>query len=738
MIKKFNLSVDKPVKGLGDKIVGENECNVKIVKEAEEDSCSCCSADSEFSQASQSIGSMMEKSNLEKLEIKERLEKKEDKQSKILILIGLTLTIPLVTLELLEFYDIIEESFIFGYLLLFLATPIQILLGRPFYKRFYNSIKKRKSFTVDTLVVLSTSVAYVYSVIALITNQDVRFFEASASVLTIFTIGEYVESRVLRTTSESIKSLMALKPQRTLVIRGNGKQEEVDVDDLKIDDIFMVKPGKNIATDGIVTYGETSIDESMITGESIPVDKKINDKVIGGTINKNGYIHVKATSIGSQTVLANIIELVSQARINKPSIQKIADKCAKYFIPVVFSIAIVSSLYWLMIVQAPIQFAITVFATILVVSCPCALGIATPMVVSLAIGKAAKQGIIVKGGIYLERLASVDTVVFDKTGTLTKGKPEVTDLIPNNGYDEHYLLQMAASSEIKSEHPIAQAIVKEAHEKKITLLEVSEFNTMVGHGIMAKYGQKQILVTSPRSSKENVLKIHENSLSRFQSEIPTEMKSKITELETEGKTVVTVFVEEKLIGFVAVADTIREDAIYIVKKIGSMGKEVILLSGDNQRTTQAIANKIGITNIFSEMLPHQKIDKIKNLQEENHVVAMVGDGINDAPALTQADVGIAIGSGTDVAKEAGHIILIKNNLYDIIFTLKLSHYAFKKIKQNLTISFAYNSITIPIAAGLFFGITNSLILTPALAALGWVVSDSLVFGNSLLLKRFKT
>ncbi|MDF0681882.1 MAG: HAD-IC family P-type ATPase [Candidatus Nitrosocosmicus sp.] len=285
--------------------------------------------------------------------------------------------------------------------------------------------------------------------------------------------------------------------------------------------------------------------------------------------------------------------------------QKIADKCAKYFIPVVFSIAIVSSLYWLMIVQAPIQFAITMFATILVVSCPCALGIATPMVVSLAIGKAAKQGIIVKGGIYLERLASVDTVVFDKTGTLTKGKPEVTDLIPNNGYDEHYLLQMAASSEIKSEHPIAQAIVKEAHEKKITLLEVSEFNTMVGHGIMAKYGQKQILVTSPRSSKENVLKIHENSLSRFQSEIPTEMESKIAELETEGKTVVTVFVEEKLIGLVAVADTIREDAISIVKKIGSMGKEVILLSGDNQRTTQAIANKRGITNIFSEMLPHQ-------------------------------------------------------------------------------------------------------------------------------------
>ncbi len=393
----------------------------------------------------------------------------------------------------------------------------------------------------------------------------------------------------------------------------------------------------------------------------------MKDKVIGGTINKNGYIHVKATSVGSQTVLANIVELVSKARTNKPSIQRIADKCAKYFIPIVFSIAIVSSFYWLIVAQAPIEFAITVFATVLVVSCPCALGIATPMVVSLAIGIAAKQGVIIKGGRYLEKLASVDTIVFDKTGTLTKGKPKVTDLIPNNGYDEYYLLQMASSSEIKSEHPIAQAIVKKAREEKITLLEVSEFDTMIGHGIMAKYNQKRILVTSPRQNNQNILKINENSLSRIQSKTPKEMESKITKLELEGKTVVTVFVEEKLIGLIAVADTIREDTISIVKKIKSMGKEVILLSGDNQRTTNAIAKQIGIENVFSEMLPQQKVEKIKNLQEkENRIVAMIGDGINDAPALTQADIGIAIGSGTDVAKEAGHIILIKNNLSDIL------------------------------------------------------------------------
>ncbi|WP_148686793.1 heavy metal translocating P-type ATPase [Candidatus Nitrosocosmicus hydrocola] len=735
MIKKFSLSVDKSTgEPSTNTVTAENQCNIKMIQEAEDD-CSCCSGNAKFSQTSLAAGSLLEKSNLEKLELEERLEKKENREAKILILIGLSLTIPLVILELLEFYKFFKESFVFGYILLILATPIQILLGRPFYKRFYNSIKKRKSFTVDTLVVLSTSVAYLYSLIALLTNQDVRFFEASASVLTIFTIGEYVESRVLRTTSESIKRLVALKPQKTILVRENGIQEEIQVDDLRTNDIFIVKPGENIATDGIVTYGETSVDESMITGESIPVEKRVNDRVIGGTINKNGYVQVKATRVGSQTVLASIIDLISKAKSNKPSIQKIADKCAKYFIPVVFSIAIISSLYWLLIPQMSIQFAVTVFATILVVSCPCALGIATPMVVSLSIGKAAKQGIIVKGGIYLERLASVDTVVFDKTGTLTKGRPEVTDIIPNNGYNEYYLLQMAASSEIKSEHPIGQAIVKKANEKKIALLEVSEFNTMTGHGITAMQNQKRILAVSPRAHGFITQSDNKNTL--YKNKDIKEMDSTITKLELEGKTVVTIFVDEKLIGLIAVADTIRDESFSIVKQIKSMGKEVILLSGDNQRTSNAIAKKIGIDNVFAEMLPHQKVEKIQSLQDKNHVVAMVGDGINDAPALTQADIGIAIGSGTDVAKEAGHILLIKNNLSDILVILQLSRYSLKKIKQNLAISFAYNSITIPIAAGLLFGFTNSLILTPALAALGWVVSDSLVFGNSLLLRRFK-
>jgi Cu+-exporting ATPase len=635
------------------------------------------------------------------------------------------------------FYNVGGIDFVnTDYILLALATPVQVLLGGPFYRRFFVSLKKRSGFTVDTLVVLSTTVAYAYSIVAMLTNQDIRFFEASVSVLTIFTIGEYVESKALGTTTESIKKLLALKPKTTVRIRrGNGKKQQqhqeevVNVNDLVTGDVFVVKPGDNIATDGIIVYGNSSVDESMITGESIPVDKGEGEKVIGGTTNKNGYLHISATSVGSQTVLANIIEMVIKARASKPSIQRIADRCAKYFIPVVLGIAALSSLYWLLAGQFPFQFAVTVFATVLVVSCPCALGIATPMVVSLGVGNAAKHGVLIKGGKYLEKLASVDTVVFDKTGTLTKGKPEVTDIIPVDGYGETYVLQMASSSENRSEHPIAQAIVKKAQEKGVELLEVSGFNAITGHGVVAKHKEQRISVTSPQSANTN----HPNK-------IPEEIRQRISELETDGKTVVTVLVEDSLIGIIAVADTLRQNSMEIVRQIHSMGKETILLSGDNKRTAKAIAKKVGIKSVLAEVLPEQKAETIKSLQNEKKrkkVVAMIGDGINDAPALTQADVGIAMGSGVDVAMDAGHVILMRNDLSSIVYAFKLSEHSMKKIRQNLAMSFAYNSITISVAAGLLYGFTNSLILTPALGALGWVISDSLVFGNSLLLRKFK-
>lgn len=632
--------------------------------------------------------------------------------AKTLIVIGLVLTIPIVIFEVF-----FRDSFVTDYVVLALATPVQILLGKPFYIRFYRTVRYRKPFTTDTLVVLSTSIAYGYSLVSIITG-GVLFFEASASVLTIFTIGEYLEGRVLRSTSESLRRLLALKPKTATVIR-NGKEETIDADDVIVGDIVAVKPGESIATDGIVIYGQSSVDESLVTGESIPVDKKVGDNVIGGTVNENGYLQFKATKVGSDTVLARIVKTVQEARRSRAKVQRIADEAVRYFVPIVFAVAIAASLYWLLVAQQPIAFVVTVFATVLVVSCPCALGIATPMVVSLGIDKAAKQGILIKGGQYLENLASVDTIVFDKTGTLTKGKPEVTDIIPSSDYSEANALQLAASVEARSEHPIAQAIVSKATEQKIPLFEVSDFNTLTGHGVVALYQQRKIFVRSPRIN---------NSISQ-------EIAGKITELESEGKTVVTVYVEDRLVGIIAVADTLRESSEHIVDEIKHMGKEIILMSGDNERTAKAIARKAGITNVLSGVSPEAKALEIKKLQDEGRNVAMVGDGINDAPALTQADVGIAMGSGTDVAMASGHLILMKSDLEHVILALKIGKYAFKKIKQNLAISFAYNIITMSIAAGVFYGLTNSLVLTPALAALGWIVSDSSVFGNSLLIKK---
>ena len=574
----------------------------------------------------------------------------------------------------------------------------------------------------------------------MINGHEIRFFEASASVLTIFTIGEYLENRVLLSTSESIKKLITLKPKTAMVIRNDGKRETVNVDDIVTGDIFIVRPGENIATDGIIVSGESSVDESMITGESIPIDKSVGTKVIGGTVNKSGYLEIKATNVGSQTVLANIVEMVKKARTTKPSIQRIADTIAKYFIPLIFAIALTSSLYWLVIAQSSLQFVITVFATVLVVSCPCALGIATPMVVSLGVGKAAREGILIKGGKYLEKLASIDTIVFDKTGTLTKGKPEVTDIIPNDGYNENYVLQLAYSAEMKSEHPIAKAIVNKASEKNIPSLRVTSFNSIAGHGIVAKLKEQEIFVGSPRVSNDSYGKSAFSNYyySSISFTIPENLQNKIFELEEEGKTIATVYVEGKLIGLIAVADTIRDNAIQIVQHLKNMGKQVILLTGDNKRTADTIAKKLGIEDVLAEVLPNRKAEEIKKLQDKEGKknVAMIGDGINDAPALTQADIGFAMGSGTDIAMAAGHVILLRNDLSGVIYALKLGKYSMKKIKENLAISFAYNSITIPIAAGILYGITNSLILTPALAALGWIISDSSVFGNSMLIKRF--
>ena len=649
---------------------------------------------------------------------------------KLLIVIGLALTIPIVLLETIQHHSIIID-----YAVLALATPVQFILGKPFYIRFYRAvIRQRKSFTTDTLVVLSTSVAYGYSLVTLLAGSDLQFFEASASVLTIFTIGEYLESRVIKTTTESIRNLLALEPRNATVIR-NGKEEVIDADLITVGDIVVAKPGEKIAADGQIVYGQSSVDESMITGESIPVNKSVGDKVIGGTINKNGYLQFKASAVGRHTVLASIIDMVKKARLSKAPVQRLADRAVRYFIPIVLSIAFASSLYWLFVAHESIPFAITVFATVLVVSCPCALGIATPMVISLGIDRAARGGILIKGGQYLEKLSSIDTVVFDKTGTLTTGKPEVTDVIPNDRYNEFELLQLASSAEVKSEHPIAQAIVKKAYEQSIPMLKVSDFNSISGHGVVASYLQNRIFVGSPKEVTNNYKYSNSNDVIEMLS---SKLQSKIFDLEDDGKTVVTVYLENKLVGLIAVADTIRENSKYVIDEIRNINIDIILMTGDNQRTANTIANKLGIKNVLAQVLPETKAEEIKKLQNQGKVVAMVGDGINDAPALTQSDIGFAMGSGTDVAISAGHIILMKSDLRCVLSTFKIGKYSLKKIKQNLAISFAYNVITISIAAGLFYSITNSLALTPGLAALGWIISDSAVFGNSLLTRKFAT
>jgi Cu+-exporting ATPase len=639
-------------------------------------------------------------------------EKEDHSKTKLLIILGVVLTITIVLLE--TFFD----SHSVDLVLLVLATPVQFFLGRPFYVRFIRTLRQRKGLTTDTLVTLSTTVAYSYSLYATLTGSHAPFFEASASVLTIFTIGEYLEDRVKRSTTEAIKKLLELKPKTATVIR-DGNEITVDADSIVIDDIVVVRPGEKIATDGVILYGESSVDESMITGESIPADRKTGDKVIGGTINKNGYLKFKATNVGSHTVLANIIELVERAKTSKASVQRIADRAIRHFIPIVLLIAIASSLFWLFVAGEHLPFALTVFATVLVVACPCALGIATPMVVSLGIDKAAKEGVLIKGGEYLEKLASVDVVVFDKTGTLTKGRPEVTEIMPNDGYTEHEVLQLASSAEIKSEHPIAKAIVAKASQMSITPLELHEFNSVSGHGITATYLEKRIFVGKLNGD-----------------DVPKGLQSKISELESQGKTVVALYVNNGLAGLISVADTLRENARDVINQIKKMGKEVIMISGDNEKTANAIAKTAGIDKILARVLPEAKAEQIKKLQDAGKKVAMVGDGINDAPALTQADVGIAMGTGTDVAMAAGHVILMKSDLHDVLLALKIGKYSLGKIKQNLMISFSYNAITIPIAAGLLFPMTNSLVLTPGLAALGWIVSDSSVFGNSLLVRRF--
>jgi len=581
---------------------------------------------------------------------------------------------------------------------------------------------------MDTLVSLGVGSAYLYSLFVSIAiwsgnksfGMENLYYEVAAFLITFILLGRYLEAITKRKTSEAIKRLWNLRPKTAFVIR-NNKEEEVAIEELIVGDIVVVKPGQRIPVDGKVIEGNSSVDESMVTGESIPVEKSINDLVIAGTINKSGAFKFKATRIGRETTLAQIIKLVEEAQGSKAPVQELADKIAGVFVPTVIIIACIAFFGWILAGKS-FFFALSVFITVLIIACPCTLGLATPTAVMVGTGKAAENGIIIKNAASLEIAQEVQAVIFDKTGTLTIGKPKLTDIL---SYDlrKEEILRLAASVEKVSEHILAEPIVAAAYSQGLSLTKISEFESVPGKGVIAKADNSEILLGNRKLMKDKGIdiKIAGSDLDR---------------LEKEGKTVVFLTFNNKLAGLMAVRDTLKSNAASVIEKLKRMGKEVIMVTGDNKRTAEAISREAGIQTFFTEVLPQDKVEEIKLLQSKGLKVAFVGDGINDAPALTRADLGIAIGSGTDVAQEAGDIILIKNDLRDVAISLDLSSYAMRKIKQNLFWAFFYNSIGIPIAAGILYPFSGFL-LNPMIAGAAMAFSSVSVVSNSLLMRQYK-
>jgi len=607
-----------------------------------------------------------------------------------------------------------------NFILFLLATPVQFIAGWGIYKSAFSALKN-KSANMDSLIAIGTSAAYFYSVyVTLFEPMADQYFEAAAVLITFVMLGRYLEAIAKGKTSEAIKKLMHLSPKIAIVIR-KGKEVKIPVDEVVVEDIILVKPGEKVPVDGIIIEGSSAIDESMITGESMPVEKKKNDIVIGATINKHGSFKFKATKVGANTTLSQIIKLIEDAQGKKAPIQRFADKISAYFVPAVIVIAIIAFSAWYFIVGQTFSFALVIAVSVLVIACPCALGLATPTAIMVGTGKGAEKGILIKGGDALETAHKLYAVVFDKTGTLTQGKPEVTDIIATGKISENELLKLAASVEKNSEHPLAQAVVNKAEEKKIKLENVKNFKAIPGHGVEGMLKGKKIIVSKPEYAKKiTSIRIIEDN---------------IRELEEDGKTVIVACINKKIVGFIAIADTIRKDSIKAVKDLQKEKIFVYMITGDNKRTANAIGRQLGINHVISEVLPQDKANEVKKLQKKGKV-AMVGDGINDAPALAQADIGIAIGSGTDVAMETGNIVLMNNKTTDVVRAIKLSRITISKIKQNMFWALFYNSLGIPVAAGLLYPFTGWL-LSPIIAGGAMALSSVSVVLNTLLMKRKK-
>jgi len=628
--------------------------------------------------------------------------------------------------------------FTWGMWLFLLVTPVQFLGGWSFYKGSYNAIKNRM-INMDALIALGTSVAYLYSVIVIFTpdilpikiaERDV-YFEVSAVIIAFVLLGKYMEEIIKKKSSAAVRKLLDLKPQTAHVIR-EGQEMEIPAEFVQIGDVIVVRPGEKMPADGVVTEGSSAVDEKMITGESIPVEKRTGDEVIGGTINKVGMLKFRARRVGAETTLSQIIKMVEEAQASTAPIQRIADQAAGYFVPAVVIAAFLAFFGWWIMGNFPQ--GLLSFIAVLIIACPCALGIATPAALMVGVGKGAEAGILIRGGEYLERAQKLSTVVLDKTGTLTKGEPSVTDIIGVAGsskqiageklevrgqkleMSEDEILQLAAIAEKGSEHPLAEAILKAARMRNLDIPDPGSFEAVPGHGVKIGYQGETILLGNRRLMEVNG--------------IPSAgIEDQLTRLEEQGKTAMLLAKNQGILGIIAVADTLKESSIAAISALKKERVEVIMLTGDNERTAKAIAKQLGIVNVIANVLPGEKAGVIKDLQASGKVVAMVGDGINDAPALAQADIGIAIGSGSDVAKETGGIILVRDDVRDVVAAIRLSRGTMRKIKQNLFWAFIYNTIGIPIAALGF--------LNPIIAAAAMALSSLSVVANSATLKALR-
>lgn len=646
------------------------------------------------------------------LDREKELREKEIKSLKTSFIISAILSIPLFSAM---FFHMAGVHTILGngWFQLALATPVQFIIGWRFYKGAYNSLRGGGA-NMDVLVSMGTSAAYFYSIYNLLEGINEYYFEASAVIITLILLGKTFEAVAKGKTSEAIKKLMGLQPKTARVIK-DGEEVDIPIEKVEIGDIIVVRPGERIPVDGIITQGNSSIDESMITGESIPIDKAVDDEVIGATINKFGSFRFKATKIGKDTVLSQIVKLVEEAQGSKAPVQRLADKISGIFVPVVVGIALVIFLGFYFI-GGNFNTALINAVAVLVIACPCALGLATPTAIMVGTGKGAENGILIKSGEHLERAHKMDSIVFDKTGTITKGEPEVTDILTFGNIERDEVLRIAASIEKTSEHPLGQAIVVKGQEELLRLSEPEKFMAVPGKGLKATFEDKQVFIGNRKLMNENNISIKEG-------------EKDLLRLEEEGKTAMLLGIDGKLSGIIAVADQIKETSKEAIAKLKSMNLDVYMITGDNERTAKAIAKEVGITNVLAEVLPENKAEEVEKIKAKGKHVGMVGDGINDAPALVAADVGFAIGTGTDVAMEAADITLMRGDLSGVVTAIRLSHRTMRTIKQNLFWAFFYNTIGIPFAA---LGFLNPMVAGAAMA-----FSSVSVVTNSLRLKNFK-